>query len=221
MSTSSSSSSSSSSVNTTTPVTSYKTMLSYVMVDVPNASDQIMLQALGLAGRKFCLDTELYEKELDPIDVVASTQTYSLSALLPSWTYIIRLKDVWYGTDATNETTTPWDTTKYTLYQENTFKFVTTPTESITDGLVVSVILRPTAAAKCIETWFYDRYFEPILAYAKYYLLKMDSNKGWADMNRAQMYLEEYTSYINKYKVEKFRQYKSSDVHIAHTPSRF
>ena len=202
-------------------VTSYETMLPIFLMDLPGVNNYLAKQALYMAGRKFCLDTELYSKELDPVDIVADTQSYSLSALLPDNTKIISFGDVRYGSSATTETTAPYLTDNYNLYEETYFKFVTAPTTSITDGLVCNVMLRPTVGSTGLESWFFDRYYEAINAYGKFYLLRMDSKKPWTDPNRAKDYESEYRDYLNRYRREKLTQYKNGLIHVEHVPERF
>lgn len=202
-------------------VTSYATMLPMFLMDLPGVTEPLAKQALYLAGRKFCMDTELYEKELAAINIVASTQTYSLSSLIPSETKIIRLDEVRFGESATDETTLPYKDHNYSLKSETIFKFRTAPAASITDGLVVHVILRPIVGSTGLESWFFDRYFEAINAYAKHYLLKMDNKKPWSSPNRAAGYLREYRDYLDRFKREKFTEFKNKDVFVEHRPARF
>lgn len=196
------------------PVTSYQSMLPVFLMDLPGLNDVLAKQALALAGRKFCMDTELYTKELEPIDIVAETREYSLSSLLPSNTAIIRLAEVRYGETATDDTTTAYNVDNYSLEDETIFKFVTAPSEDITDGLVCNVILRPIVSSTSLESWFFDRYFEAIAAYAKYYLLSMDKKKPWSDSGRATSFKNKYRDYLDRYKREKFTEYKNKPVRV-------
>lgn len=202
-------------------VTSYATMLTYFLMDLPGVSDPLAKQALSMAGRKFCLDTEVYKKTLTAINVVADTQTYDLSGLLPATTTIKRLDDVRYGTSATDDTTAPYDTEEYSLVDDATFKFKYAPDTSITSGLVVNVILIPTVGSTALESNFFNKWYEGIASYAKYYLLKMDKNKPWYDLERATMVEREYFDYVSRAKREQYVQQKNGSIHIQRVPGRF
>lgn len=215
MSSSSSDSSSSSSEHQTIPVTSFSSMLSWFLMDLPTVPDPLAIQAIALAARKFCLDTELYTKILSPITTLEDVGTYSLVSLIPNRTKVIRLKTVWYGQDVTTHSS-PYDESNYDLEEENKFVFYTTPTSGITNGLIIEVVLRPAMNCKALDSWFFDRYCEAFMAYAKYYLLSMDRIKSWYDPQRAQEFLDNYRALISRYKREIFKKYKSADIHINH-----
>jgi hypothetical protein len=201
-------------------ITTYSTMMPLMQSEFPDVDEKNLNYILGLAGRQFCLDTELYEKTLEAVDVVADTRDYDLADLLPTDTEIIRFGDVRYGTTATTDTTTPYSTANYSLYEQQYFRFRTAPTTSITDGLVCVVVLRPIVSSTGLETWFYDRYYEAIISYAKYYLYNMH-NAAWSSEKKAKEHSFIYNSYVGRYKREKYMQYKNGLFQVDRDPARF
>lgn len=194
-------------------ITQYSDFFVYFL-DTCTASDQVLKSALIKSARQFCLDTELWEEELTPINVVANTASYSLVSRLPEHSHIICIAKARYGEEATDEDTNDMNVNDYQLDDETTFTFLTTPTDSITDGLVVTVVLRPAINSVGLPTSFGEKYFEPIMHYAKYLLFRQDKNKAYADPQRAQEHLRDYTEYVTRYRRERFVYDKPTDVRL-------
>lgn len=59
-------------------ITAYSDLLPYVIPELPGCSLAMASQALQRAGRRFCSDTEVWQKDLAAIDLVASQAQYGL-----------------------------------------------------------------------------------------------------------------------------------------------
>jgi len=189
-----------------TLITTYELMVSRLMTDIPALSQGVALQALSHAGRQFCIDSEAYTKVLSSIDVITDQKEYTLT--FPTDTKLIRVEKLFLGSDINIYSSYQEDYDSYNIEDEDTVVLINAPTSNTTGGMVVKAVLRPTAGSLTLDSKIIDRYFSPILEYAKYYLLSM-IKKPYSDYSLSRVHLREYHKCIGQAKREKLFGNKS------------
>jgi hypothetical protein len=188
-----------------------KDLLNDTFVDVPGCDYNLMMQQLNQTCRDFCIKTEAWIVELDPINVVESQTEYTLNPKCNAM--IQRIIQVKYGTTATDDID-PLDAEKYELENDRTLVLDDSPDEAITDGLVVMVSLRPTFNDTIdLPEWFLDRYGDYLIAGTKGKLMKMQ-RKPWTNFELARHYDMEYAKGKACAIREKFAGFKNVSVEI-------
>lgn len=184
---------------------------SLILTEVPGCPPVLVTQQLQQALRKFCEETEAYTEKMAAINLVDGTVAYTLT---PSHTSceIRRILEVWIRTetDVTNgDDGTLQDFDKYTydpVTKVLTLDDSIEPTENVTSGLVVKVVLVPFLTTDlhtttAIPAAFLNLWAEPVMAYAKYMLMRMP-RKGWTSPELAMIYLSEYRDGVSRAKTE-------------------
>lgn len=193
--------------------TSFSDLLDLLVLEVPGCPTALLTQQLQQATRKFCEESEAWREKLAAISLVAEDVTYTLT---PTYTCEIRrILEVWIRTadDVTNGndgTLQGYD--KYTfdpLTKVLTLDDSIEPQESITGGLVVKVALVPylktdvhtALIAGGVTAAFLNLWAEPIMAYAKWSLMRMPG-KAWTNPQLAVMHLADYRDGVTRAKIE-------------------
>ena len=70
-----------------TAVTKYADLLPLLVADLPGCPENVIVQALRQAARKFCIDSEAWVADAPVLSVVADQQSYTLT---PTWGADIR-----------------------------------------------------------------------------------------------------------------------------------
>jgi len=127
-------------------ITAYTDLLPSMRVRLPDCQDNMIEQALWLAGREFCVESEAYIQQLDAIDSVADQKEYTLT--IPDQFDPIRVFEVRRRTEdevTDGEKGTKIEPSEFDFHIEtNILEFFTAPfQEVITDGLVVKLVLAP------------------------------------------------------------------------------
>lgn len=193
--------------------TTFSDILNMVMPEVPGCPVALATQHVQQAARQFCADSEAWREKLSPINLVADDATYTLT---PGYDCEVRrVLDVWIRTadDVTNGndgTLLTYDQYEYdpagsVLTLDDTIE----PQEAVANGLVVRVMLVPYLSTNVdtiavqggISATFLNYWAEPIIARAKYTLMRM-LRTAWANPNMAQVYLDEYHDGVSRAKTE-------------------
>jgi len=190
-------------------------LLDLLLLEVPGCSTVIATQHLQQSARQFCSDTEAFKEELAAIDLEEDDVTYTLT---PTYDCEIRrIDEVWIRTE---EDVTNGNDGTLQAYDKYTFDPLTNvltlddsiePQEDVTDGLVVKVSLVPylktnvwvgtPTNAGGITAAFLNLWAEPILAYAKYTLMRMPA-KPWSNPSLAGVYKADYDAGVTDARVE-------------------
>ena len=166
--------------------------------------------------RDFCIKTEAWIEELDPIDVEDGETEYTLNPKCNA--YIHRIIEVRYGTTATDDDTIPLEADDYSLSDDSKIILADEPEDDITDGLVVTVVLRPIFNDDIdLPDWFLDRYGDTLTAGLKFRLMRMQ-RKPWTNYEMAQYYEMEYAKGKAIAVREKYAEYKNISL-VAERPS--
>jgi len=127
-------------------ITAYTGFVPSMAVRLPDCSPDMLQQALWLAGRDFCLESESYLQELTAIDSVADQKEYTLT--IPDDFDALRVFEVRVLSeyDVTNSLKgVVQDASKYDFHvKTGVLEFFVAPfQEIITGGLVVELVLAP------------------------------------------------------------------------------
>lgn len=183
-----------------------------IFVELPGCPEALIKQHLRLVAREFCRDTEAYRIKLDPIDIEDGTIEYNLQSGCNGSIHRILWVKIGENVTDENDKTEPVDPSRYMLQGEYTLVLMDEPTQDITDGLLVYVVLRPDFNEDMsIEPWFIERYADRIAAGTKYRLMRM-TGKRWSDPAMAKFYYDEYDSGVSEAKGENFRDYRYQDI---------
>jgi len=191
-------------------ISTYTSLLPSMTPRLPDCSSYMILQALWLMGRDFCVESEAYVQKLTAIDTVADQEEYTLTT--PTEFDPLRVTTAWRRTE-TNVTDGDEGliipSTSYEFAQAtNVLKFYEAPfTEVITSGLVVELALAPQEDADGGELDFewVRRWAEYIKAGALYHLMSMEK-MAWYSPNGAALNFQTYRTGIGYARREKFTQ---------------
>lgn len=182
----------------------FTTLYDEVVPEVPGAELALVLYHIKQACREFC-QRSLYAREvLAPIDVVASTATYTATPSAPSDFEVGSVVEARILVDSALRQLSPraprqldaevpnWDTQTgqpiyYTQRATNTVTLAPIPAASITAGLVLTIAKVPLAAGGGIDDDLYAKFLTGLAAGAKYRLMRM-GKKPWSDANMAGYY---------------------------------
>lgn len=156
----------------------------YLITDFAAVPAALRLQTVKDVIRDICERTDIWQEELDAIDVTADTASYTLSvpydAVIRS-VVSVTLDDI------------ELDASQYTISDLRTLVLEdsVTPTADSTGALVVVVALLPTANSLDFPEWFIERYRDTIIAGVTTRLKGM-ANRPWSDPQGAYDALRRY-----------------------------
>ena len=161
----------------------YDELLRRVQQQCSGTEDVNVLPALRRATRLFFQRTEVWQYQLDPIDLVADTKDYTLSPDRDA--IILRVIEVRLLSDEEiasgyEGNITPGQFYTFTPPDVLTLNDQITPRSNVTDGLVVKVVLMPNLEPGEVDEVMFNRYGEGIIAKA-IYDLKGEAGKPWSD----------------------------------------
>ena len=163
----------------------YSQLMPYITPELPGVHTGVLLNAIREAAREFCADTGIWVQDLAATDVVAGTQSYELSALLPTKSEIHAINWVKINGGVQN----PYN---FSLDQASTLKFGDEyiPTVSTTGGLKVSVMLIPTLVDDALPSYILTRWYKAVIAWACVSLMS-DPLKPYGNDRRLSRWIEE------------------------------
>ena len=197
--------------------------------DITNVPYPALKEAVRAAAIKFCNKTHLWKVELDPIDIVADQSDYTLTVPTELEADIIVVDDVQYKAEGEDDdkyqTVYPvsfvqknlntgggWrfsnieSITEYYVDPEDvtTLHLVGNPSEASTDGLLVTVIIKPIRIATALPDFIYDDYREEIGCGAKANLF-LRKGMPWYDPKIADYYKNEFDNACNNGKLTRVK----------------
>lgn len=184
--------------------------LSEIMMELAGCPNVIALQALRKAVRDFQTETEIWNQDIT-VDLVSGTLKYKLQ---PSYeASVLRVFKVTLdGTILQPEDyELNFDQITDTDYREFELELINDPLKTVTDGLVVNVILCSFIKAIDIPEYFFDRWGDAIMAKAKSDLM-MQPKKPYGDRQLALKYLGDYKNYVVDAKREKVCKHKQTNM---------
>lgn len=186
---------------------------------VTSATVDFMLRQIAI---DFCQETGIHTAEVAPINVVANTAEYALTSPV-SETEPYQVKAAWYdGTpldlapiDALNAASDYWPggasktPTAFTQKQPDKLILYPKPDTSLTAGLRVELILRPTQASTGLTTWIAERYMRELACGVKGRLMSQP-DKPWTRPDFASYYTGLYEAAKTRATVDANRSFMRS-----------
>ncbi len=178
-------------------ISRYQDLYPYLQPDLPGCPPPLLLLHLQQAGRRFCRETEAWQKTLDTIALVADQAEYDLAV---DWDAVVKrivkveIDDIEQGEDT------------YELEEESTLAFDPAPTTG--DEIVVKVALVPRMSTLDMPEWFMERWGEGIVAGTKKSLMEQ-RNKPWTSLDRVIFFEAEFDRYVASARHESLLKFKS------------
>lgn len=195
-------------------ISQYLELYPMMTPELPGCPDPVKLQALQRGGRQFCERTEAWREFLESIDLVDETVDYDLQ---PEYNAEIRKivavrinteEGVTNGDDGAlqDKSLYEWDPDTEILTLDDSLE----PTEDITSGLDVKVVLVPYLTTSELPQWFINRYADYLVAWAMVDLMTRPE-KEWSNMVRAKFYQTEYQRGVGIAKKDVADEYKEEN----------
>lgn len=170
-------------------------------IELPTCPPNVIIQALRTSARHFCITTEIWQKELAAIDVVASTAAYTLdpATTLEEEPEVRRI--MWAKISGGCELPIEGyhlsfnDALVIPAFQL-VFETAYIPTTSVTGGLTTKVVLVPDGETDSLSTTIVGQWGDGILAGALWQLL-MFPGKPWSNTDRAAYWREILDASLN------------------------
>jgi len=197
------------------PATSmYPLILKSALVDLPGLGNQqqIVTAAIREAVRRFLLRSEAWQYKLTALDLTADTVAYTITpdAYEADIRRILSVRilteqEVTDGLEGTVQDESDYEfTPPTTLTLDDSIE----PQESITDGLVVTVVLVPKVDSTVeVPEELARQWFEAIRAYTLW-ILKTQTNKPWSDAAGAKLALIEVNRGVAQARSDMARGFK-------------
>lgn len=172
--------------------------------------EPIVLSAIRRMTRKFCSRSEAWRVELDPITLREGITEYEIDA--PFDAEIRRISELRINTEDGVDagipgTLIPDDKYLYDRYDDSKVVLddAYEPTEDVTNGLEIKVVLVPKRDADRIDVFFLDMWQDVIIGGVMSDLMVMPNVK-WSDPARALIGNQEYLRGISMARAELDRQ---------------
>lgn len=185
----------------------------YVTVDVPGAA----IPSVEVAVRDTCIDfcerTLVLQVDHDPITVIAGEPTYDFAP--PDGYVVDKVMQMWLAGERVPPTTadyiddsgyvergSTYRASPYTFLQKDarTFSLAPTPQETVRNGVVMRVAIKPTRDATEVEDILFDDYAEVIGWGAKYRLL-LSPGKEYSNPQHASVFKGLYDHAMSRTRV--------------------
>jgi hypothetical protein len=178
---------------------SFSSLVKDILPYVPNCPDSLVESTLRSACIEFAERSKAYVYDLDPITTISGVYEYEFDQ--PSGTDVHQILWMTYDGDDLDpisprslELNYPdWrDKTSlpqvYLQKNPSTFWVIPVPNSSVTNGLLLSVALKPSRTTSNIDTAFSNSYRDGIVYGTLYRLLRIPA-KDWTDPQAAADYL--------------------------------
>lgn len=185
---------------------SFDSLVKEIIPYVPGCPDSVIESNLRAATIEFCGKTKAYVKDLDSISTVSGTYEYEFDQPVGTSVHSI----LWMIHDGDDldpisprslELNFPdWRDRSgiprvYLQKNADTFWITPVPNASTTNGLFLSVALKPTRTASNIDTNFSNDYRDGLLFGALYRLLRIPA-KDWSDPAASADYLALFSEQV-------------------------
>lgn len=201
-------------------ITDFSDLFKFAHAELPECPAVLFNQHVMQAGRRFCERSRVWRESLDAKNLVSGTKAYTLTPLVSAVTYVAQIEavtEVRWNTAAGVTAGTSGNVQNWRTYGFNpntgVLTFETAPTESITGGLDVKVVLVPHLSATDMADWVLNIYADPILALAMHTLKKIP-NVAWADPAGSQLAYREYVNGVSKAKADIAREYRDGSIGV-------
>ncbi len=192
----------------------FESLLPDVLPSVYGCSDPVAISAIRSAAIDFCVKSEVYQQELDPVTTVAKIFEYDLEP--PKNTVVHKI--LWaifdgeklepLSTGLLEQRLPDWrdkanaGIPKYFVQQSQTiFYLAPMPSTTKVESVILRAVLKPTAAATVLDDEVVNNHKDAIVNGALFRLLRTPA-KDWTDFQAAQMYAALYGQGIEDAKLE-------------------
>tara|TARA_R110002012_G_scaffold214683_2_gene385764 strand:+ start:2442 stop:3125 length:684 start_codon:yes stop_codon:yes gene_type:complete len=175
---------------------------------VPGCPDTLVLNTLRAATIDLCEKSKAYVFDLDPISTVSGVYEYDFDQ--PTATEVHQVLWMTYNgndldpiTPRSLELNFPdWRDRSsipqvYLQKNPNTFCVIPVPNATLSNGLMLSVALKPTRTASSIDTTFSNQYRDGIVYGTLHRLLRIP-NRDWSDINSANNYFTLFSEEVRQ-----------------------
>ena len=167
------------------------TLLNEVMPDVPGCPKEVAINAIRKAAIEFCEKSFVWVVNHAAINAVANQGKYPYVPTV--YTAVVHPNNVWYNglpldpiTSAELDSiykkwTTEVGTPKYYIQDDSTgIILVPAPSASLTGGITLRVVIKPTRDSISVAAWIVEKYLETLAYGAKAKLFEIPK-KPWSD----------------------------------------
>jgi len=183
----------------------YSDLYPYIRTEVPGAEPLMMLQFVQQTVIEFLHRTQVWTRELDPINIVDGTKQYELD-LDVDCAIIDRVLKVQV------EEITQLPFADFIVVGDKTIiELKNEPTRDIAAGLVVWVSMRPHRDAEELEERIFEDWFDEI-ASGVIYRMARQNNRSWSNPNTAELHRRLYRDGIRNARIEVNRGSMNSEL---------
>jgi hypothetical protein len=219
-------------------MTAWANFYDYILPEVNSATPGVVDRLLREIAIDFCERSCILTEEADLIDVVANTATYTLVPLSeaggspPGLVEPYKVKAAWFDNtplniatvDALNSFSSYWgadtavEATAYSQKVPSEIILYPKPTQSLTNGLRVELIVRPTMGSTGLADWVAERYME-CLAYGVKGRLMAQPNRPWTNPEYSSYYTGLYNAARSKAAIEANNSLMRSALSVRQRPA--
>ena len=173
--------------------TLYDQLTPFVLPEVAGCSVPMVERAIREAAIEFCNRSKVWIYVCDPVDLDAGEGRYDID--VPTQSSLVEIKSVKIANEVDplspvtvgylEENYVNWQTDRgnprqYTQLTDEEVLLVPIPNSTLTDGLIVTLCLKPSRSSTGFPAWINERYQDAIVAGAKQRLLMM-SGVQWSN----------------------------------------
>lgn len=189
----------------------------YVQPEVPGAPQPLIDHYVRQAAIYFLKESQVWTQTLDAIDIVDGTASYTLTvpASITTGAEVSMVKWAWAdgnqifpaSQEELSMLNSNWETmtgsalTHYTQLVDTEIRVFPEPDFSLTGGLVIKAVLRPTLTSTGVPDWIGTKYVNEIAAKAKADMMGMVS-QPWTNPDGETKYSTLFASTLAKATVE-------------------
>lgn len=208
-------------------MTLWSSFYPYILPEVPNVPEPLLDHAVRKAAIEFCEETALHTIDIAAIDVVAGTASYALDAG-DTELDVCMVKFAWLDGKPlpyvsqeflNDQTGVYWpDTTAnrptgFTQQDQENLILYPKPTENITDGLKIKLVVRPSLTSTGVYDWIAKRFIQEI-SYGALALLTGMVGKPWSNDAAEAKYRAQFESAKTKATIDAYRSFTRSSLQI-------
>lgn len=212
-------------------MTAWADFYDHILPDVNGVTSAVVDFTLRQVCIEFCERSGIHSTQVTAMDIVADTAAYSLTSPV-SGTEPYQVKAVWFDgrpldmapMDALASVNPYWATEEsaeswaYTQRQPDQIILYPIPTEAVTAGLRVEVLLRPTQDASGLTDWIAGRYMRQLAAGVKARLMAQP-NRPWTNVEYAAVYNAEYRDALTRATIDANRSLMRAALSVRMRPA--
>ena len=184
-----------------------------IMIHVDGCPRPLAEQALVDSAIRFCVETDVVQVKLDPMDLVKDEQRYELD--IPRDTQLARVQRIVYGEDPLNPFLAP---TRYEWEAPATVILFPKPTGTKEAWVHVEVSTKPKRTARTLDDTLLEVWVEAVCGGAVAQIAAMQG-QVFTDPNKVTIGLGQYMAGVNRAKYELRKQHSTQDLRVVPRPA--